>query len=398
MTRRTKGRANGEGTIYEYPRGSGVWYAQVSLEDGSRRKRRAASQRDAREKLRGLLAEQEHGVNLAAQQPTVAQWCVTWLESFAINLKPNIKEDYAAVIRRYITNAPIGKRKLSQLTPADVQSWVNALSKKVAPQTVRNAHARLHKALVVAVRQRYIARNVADDIALPSVRTPPIKPLDFAQAAALLETVADHRWDALYRLAINLGMRQGELLGLAWEAIDLEAGTIRVFQQLQRVKRPDGQREFVLQTTKTKSGERVLQIDASLVARLREHRRVQEEEAEFRGAACKNRLKLLFTTDTGAPIHVSDLAKHFKSALKRAKLPPIRFHDLRHTAATLMLADVCRWSQCRKFWATVRRPSRRRSTPTRWIPRRPAPLPAWPNGWSKRGEPMTHVMTHAPQQ
>jgi len=339
MTRRAKGRANGEGSIYEYPKGSGIWYAQIRLEDGTPKRRRAGSQRDAREKLRALLAEQEHGVNLAAQQPTVAQWCVTWLESFAINLKPNIKEDYAAVIRRYITNAPIGKRKLSQLTPADVQSWVNALSNKLAPQTVRNAHARLHKALVVAVRQRYIARNVADDIALPSVRTPPIKPLDFAQAAALLETLADHRWGALYRLAINLGMRQGELLGLTWEAVDLEAGTIRVFQQLQRVKQPDGQREFVLQSTKTRSGERVLQIDASLVARLREHRRAQDEEAELRGAACKNRLKLLFTTDTGAPIHVSDLAKHFKSALGRAKLPPIRFHDLRHTAATLMLAD-----------------------------------------------------------
>ena len=334
-----KGRANGEGTIYEYPKDSGIWYAQISLDDGSRRKRRASSQREAREKLRQLMAELERGVDLAAQQPVVAQWCQTWLETFAINLKPNIKEDYAAVIRRYIADAPIGRRRLSQLTPADVQAWVNALSAKVAPQTVRNAHARLHKALVVAVRQRYIARNVADDIELPSGRPPPIKPLDFEQACALLEVVDGHRLAALYRLAINLGMRQGEILGLTWDALDLDAGTIHVYRQLRRVRNGKETREFVLQTTKTKAGERLLQLDEDLVMILREHRRVQQEEAALRRKQWKNVLNLVFVTETGAPIHISDLTKHFKSALKRAGLPIIRFHDLRHTAATLMLAN-----------------------------------------------------------
>jgi integrase len=334
-----KGRANGEGTIYEYPKDSGIWYAQISLDDGSRRKRRAASQREAREKLRQLVAELERGVDLAAQQPTVAQWCQTWLEAFAINLKPNIKEDYAAVIRRYIADAPIGRRRLSQLTPADVQAWVNALSTKVAPQTVRNAHARLHKALVVAVRQRYIARNVADGIELPSGRPPPIKPLNFEQACALLAAVDGHRLAAVYRLAINLGMRQGVILGLTWDVLDLDAGTIRVDRQLRRVRNGKETRMFVLQTTKTRAGERVLQLDEDLMAVLREHRRVQQEEAALRGKQWKNGLNLVFVTETGAPIHISDLTKHFKSALKRARLPSIRFHDLRHTAATLMLAN-----------------------------------------------------------
>ncbi|HEY3227903.1 MAG TPA: tyrosine-type recombinase/integrase [Roseiflexaceae bacterium] len=334
-----KGRANGEGTIYEYPKDSGIWYAQISLDDGSRRKRRAASQREAREKLRQLVAELERGVDLAAQQPTVAQWCQTWLEAFAINLKPNIKEDYAAVIRRYIADALVGRRRLSQLTPADVQAWVNALSARVAPQTVRNAHARLHKALVVAVRQRYIARNVTDDIELPSGRPPPIKPLNFEQACALLAAVAGHRLAALYRLAINLGMRQGELLGLTWDALDLDAGTIRVDRQLRRVRNGKETREFVLQTTKTKAGERVLQLDEDLMAVLREHRREQQEEAALREKQWKNGLNLVFVTETGAPLHISDLTKHFKNALKRAGLPIIRFHDLRHTAATLMLAN-----------------------------------------------------------
>lgn len=339
MPRRAKGRSNGEGSIYEYPENSGIWYAQVRVEGGAPKRRRAKSQREAREKLKQLLAEMEQGLDLTIPQPTVEQWCTTWLDTFAVNLKPRIKEDYAAVVRRYIKDTRLGRRKLNQLTPADVQTWVNDLSKKLSAQTVRNAHARLHKALAVAVRQRYITRNVADEIELPSVRTPPIRPLDFAQAHALLKVLKGHRWEAIYWLAINLGMRQGEILGLTWEAVDLDAHTLRVFQQLQRVTGAEGSREFILQTTKTKAGERLLQLDDDLVALLRAHKQTQDEERALQGERWKNQLNLVFVTDTGAPIHVSDLVKQFKNALKKAKLPTIRFHDLRHTAATLMLAD-----------------------------------------------------------
>jgi len=336
---RRKGRANGEGSIYEYPKGSGRWMAQMYLEDGRAIRRRAATQREAREKLKQLQAAHTQGVDLAVTQPTLATWCTTWLEIFAINLKPNIRSDYEGVIRRYIREAPIGRKKLNQLTSVDIQAWVNQLNQELAPQTVRNAHARLHKALAVAVRQRYIVRNIADEIELPTVRTPPITPLDFEQVATLLTAVSGHRWYALYRLAVNLGMRQGELLGLTRDVTDLEAGTIRIRQQLQRVAGADGKRGFVLQTTKTRAGERMLQLDQGLVNLLRAHLRNLDEEQALRGDAWKNTLNLIFVTETGAPIHGSDLVQHFKRVLKRTGLPKIRFHDLRHTAATLMLND-----------------------------------------------------------
>lgn len=343
MTRRAKGRANGEGTIYEYPRGSGVWYAQVSLEDGSRRKRRATSQREAREKLKKLQAEIDQGVDLTSQQPTVAEWCTTWLTTFATNLKPNIRDDYHGIIKRYIEGAPIGKRRLDKLTPAEVQAWVNDLTKKVKPKTVRNAHARLHKALEVAVRNNYLSRNVASRIELPSVPTPNIHPLDVQQVQALLKVVEGHRWYALYRLAVNLGMREGELCGLTWQAIDFQAGTLRIYQQLQRARKDgkvDAPREFVLQTTKTKSGERTLKLDEDLLTVLRAHKQNQEEERQLRGEKWRDPWgTLIFTSETGGPIHVSCLLDHLRGALKQAELPEIRFHDLRHTAATLMLAN-----------------------------------------------------------
>jgi integrase len=341
MSQRSKGRSNGEGTIFEYPKSSGVWYAQISLANGRRCKRRADSQRAAREKLRQLQAELEHGADLTTQQPTVLQWCFTWLETFATNLKPNIRDDYRGIIKRYIEPAPIGKRRLDKLTPAEVQAWVNDLAAKVAPKTVRNAHARLHKALEVAVRNGYSTRNVAKGIEMPSVPTPKIYPLTIPQVVTLLHTVAGHRWAALYRLAINLGMREGELFGLTWDAIDFEAGTIRIHRQLQRARKqgkPDGPREFLLQTTKTKAGERTLKLDEDILAVLCQHRANQQEERALRGEAWRDPWgNLVFTTETGAPIHISCLLDHFRAVLIIAGLPSIRFHDLRHTAATLML-------------------------------------------------------------
>ena len=206
MARRNKGRANGEGSIYEYPKGSGEWYAQITLSNGRTKRKRAGSQREARKKLAELRSERGQGLNLTAQQPTVAEWCVIWLEKFARNLKPNIREDYRGVIRRYIAGKPIGKRRVNLLTPARVQDWVDALTSSASASTVHNAHARLHKALAVAVKRRYRSENPAAGTELPKVRVKPIQPLSFDQACALLETVAGHCWAPLYRLALNLGL------------------------------------------------------------------------------------------------------------------------------------------------------------------------------------------------
>jgi integrase len=338
---RKRGRANGEGSIYEYPKGSGDWFAQIWLGEGKSIRQSAKTQREAREKLKKLQAEFEQGVDLTIKQPTVSQWCATWLETFAPNLKPNIREDYEGVIKRYIDSDAIGKRRLDKLTPAEVQAWVNRLTTRIAPQTVRNAHARLHKALEVAVKNTYIPRNVASSTELPSVPKTSIEPLNFEQVNVLLDVVEGHRWAAIYRLAVNLGMREAELFGLTWGAIDFAQGTLRVFQQLRRARPAKGAaREFVLQSTKTRAGERTLRLDEDLLEVLREHQENQAEERALLGEKWRDPWgTLVFTTETGGPIHISCLLDHFRQVLEKAGLPDIRFHDLRHTAATLMLAD-----------------------------------------------------------
>lgn len=346
MGKRAKGRANGEGSIYEYPKSSGKWFAQITLDNGRPKRRRADSQKEARDKLRELRQELAQGVDLSVKQPTLEKWCAIWLDQFAPNLRPNIKQDYRDVVRRYIAPAAIGKRPLHQLTPAHIQAWVNDLARQVSQRTKRplsaltihNAHARLHKALAVAVTQGYVARNVASDVELPPLPPSEIFPLDFDQAAALLASVAEHRWYALYRLAINLGMREGELLGLTWEMIDFKAKTIKIAQQLKRVPGPEAAKVFTLQATKP-NRVLVLTLDDDLIAVLKHHRAVQAEERLLLGSAWKDSWGLVFTSDTGAPIHTTNLMDHYERALKAAGISKITFHQLRHTAATLMLMD-----------------------------------------------------------
>lgn len=348
MARKPKRRANGEGSIYEDPKGSGKWKAQITLADGTPKTKRASSQRDALEKLQQLRALREQGVRLGQKQPTVSAWCATWLEHYTRNLKPNIRADYQGVVHRYIDGDALGRARLDRLRPAQVQAWADRLAERVAPQTVRNAHARLHKALEVAVKHSYIARNPAADTDLPEVRTPPIRPLEEHQVRTFFAQLAGHRWAALYHLAVHLGMRQGELLGLTWDMVDFRQGVIHVAQQLRRV--PTGKAErgerytFALQTTKTASADRRLDVDGATLDMLRLHRANQAEERELLGRRWHDpftaRGGLVFTSETGAPVHASNMVKHFKGVLAAAELPTsTRFHDLRHTCATLLLDD-----------------------------------------------------------
>ena len=178
----------------------------------------------------------------------------------------------------------------------------------------------------------YVARNVATLVDPPKVVHYTVRVLTPSEAARFLAFTTGNRLEALYRVALSLGLRQGEALGLRWGDIDLDARSLRIAVALQ----PIGG-ELLLVGPKTAQARRTLPLPATLVAALRRHRARQDAERAKAGAAWQGR-DLVFCTRTGMPIHRRNLIRAFHTLRERAGLPPMRFHDLRHSCLSLLAA------------------------------------------------------------
>jgi integrase len=197
---------------------------------------------------------------------------------------------------------------------------------------VQLIHTTLHKALKQAVRWGLVPRNVTEAVTSPRPNKKEIHPLIPKEARTLLEAAKGERFEALYVLAVTAGLRRGELLGLRWTDVDLERGYVQVRQQLIRTR---GGLTF----TSPKGGKsRSVRLTTTAVKALQSHRERQLEE-KLRLAGLWNESGLVFTTGIGTPMDGDNLVKRsFKPLMSRTRLPQIRFHDLRHTFATLLLS------------------------------------------------------------
>lgn len=228
----------------------------------------------------------------------------------------------------------LGRLKLSKLNPAHVQGlYRDRLDIGLSPATVHKIHVVLHKALDQAVKWSLIPRNPTDAVKAPTPTPKEMRPLSSEESRLLLEAAHGDRFEALYILAVTTGMRQGELLALKWEDFDLENAVVRVKRTLTR----NGGR-FSIGEPKTKKSRRSIHLTRQATQTLKEHLDRQLREIEMLGDQY-NDGGLVFTTDTGAPINPSNLRQRsFIPLLEKAGLPSIRFHDLRHTCATLLLS------------------------------------------------------------
>ena len=197
---------------------------------------------------------------------------------------------------------------------------------------MRKVHSTLHRSLSQAVSDDlFLPRNAAD-VKAPRPAPEEMRPLSEVEARAFLDAARGDRFEPLYVLAITTGLRRGELLGLRWDDVDLERGTLRVGRALVR----EGGR-YTVGETKTKRGRRQVNLTPRTVSVLKAHRKCQLEE-KIRFAGLFEERGLVFSTGVGTPLNPENLVKRsFKPLLKRASLPEIRFHDLRHTCATLLL-------------------------------------------------------------
>jgi integrase len=199
----------------------------------------------------------------------------------------------------------------------------------LSPTTVRYAYSVLRIALGRAMKAGTVARNVATLVDPPAKAPVELAPLSADQVRELLASLAGDRLEALYVAAVGTGLRQGELLALRWEDVDLEAGTVTVRHTLDR-------RTKELAEPKTHRGRRTVHLSSRVLAALHDHRRAQLAERLAAGPAWRDR-DLVFTTPTGRPLDSANVTHAFRRVLERATLPHQRFHDLRHAYATLML-------------------------------------------------------------
>jgi integrase len=329
MARKRRGRE--EGSIYQ--RGDGMWAASVSLGYDERGKRRrhviyGHTKTEVQEKLRKIQHDAATGQLADAGAMTVKEWLTTWLETSKARIQPKTHLRYEQIVRLRI-NPHLGAAKLAKLAPVHVQQLFSALERATVSARGRQmAGTILHKALRDAVRLRLIPSNPAAEVEKPRPSKPRMQVYDEAQARALLAEAASHRLYALFVLALDTGMRQGELFALCWEDIDFDAGSVLVQRSLEEINGKHRVKE-------PKSGKgRRIDVSAFTLDVLREHRRAMLAEGHYSPDAP------VFPASEGGWLCKPNFQRRvYRPLQKAAGLPTIRFHDLRHTAATLMLLN-----------------------------------------------------------
>ena len=334
----TRQRGAGEGSIYRRADGRWVGAAHLGYVAGKRRRKvvYGKTRREVQEALTRALRDHQVGLDVAPdEREPVATFLERWLREAA---RPSVRhstyERYAGIVHQHLIPA-VGSTRLTKLSPAHVQGLLNAkLAAGLSPRSVHHLRAVLRKALNQALRWGLVTRNVATLVDPPRVPRFELTPLDPDQARQLLEAIRGDRLEALYTVALAVGLRQGEALGLRWQDVDLDAGLLHVRHALQR--NADG--KLGLGEPKSRTSRRSIALPPPATAALREHRRRQLQERLLAADRWQG-YDLVFTSTVGTPSDGTAITKRFQRLLADAGLPRQRFHDLRHACASLLLAQ-----------------------------------------------------------
>ncbi len=329
-------RANGEGSLWRRTDGRwcGAAYAQTTKGTRKRVYVYGRTRTEAREKLTALQRDLDRGVRVPAENWTVEAYLTHWLETVVRPHKaPKTHQGYELVVRRHILPV-LGRKRLRGLSVPDVRNLVDELREQgMGTRGVQQTHAVLRNALQSAMRDELVVRNVAK---LVQVQTPTYevgRGLSVAQARTLLRHTRTDRLHALYVLAIYLGLRRGEVLGLRWVDVDLEQEFLSVTHTLQRV---GGELRF--QPPKTRSSRRTVPLPGPCLEALRAHRVAQDKERLAAGSRWRDE-DMVFATTVGTPIEPDNLSRSWYKVRAVLGEPAPRFHDMRHTCVSLLLAE-----------------------------------------------------------
>lgn len=334
-------RGHGEGACYK--RKDGRWVAVLDMGwQGDKRLRRSfygRTKREALDKLADGRAKHQAGLPFGDLRLTVGDFLDDWLRDI---VKPNTRlttyKSYEAKVRLHLKPA-LGRYRLARMTVQQVQAYVAAAQEaKVAPGVLKYSLMVLSVALTHAERQGLVARNVARLVVAPHTESREITPLDLDGATRFLTVVKGDRLEALYRVALALGIRQGEALGLCWADVDLDGRTVRIRWQLQRNLETH---ELELVEVKSAKSRRTINLPDFALRALREHKARQNTERLRLGEAWTDwkKVGLVFAMEDGRAISARDMLRDFHRLREAAELPDLRFHDTRHTCATFLLAQ-----------------------------------------------------------
>lgn len=305
----------GTGSVY---RERGRWVAQLAI--GPRGQQlKVRRTRESRAEALAALDELREQRSPVTSQVTLSAYLERWVTDVR-NLRPATQRAYANAIAYHITPA-IGTVSLADLSPLHVESMLAEVGERVAPKTLRNVHAVLRRALSMAVRAGLLTRNVASREFVDAPRVPAAEPraLSMDEVHRLLQAARGDRLEALFVLAVGTGLRQGELLGLAWE--DLEEHRVSVRRELVRRNGRYSRDEL-----KTQTSRRAVPLSAGVAAALRAHR-----ERVLAAGFVPTATGPVFTNLRGGPLNGGWVTHHFYDLLRKAKIQRMPFHGLRAT-------------------------------------------------------------------
>jgi len=328
-----KHHRHGEGSIYQRKDGR---YAAALRVEGKRKVYYGKTYKEAQEKLQQALYEKKQGMLATGPQQTLEQFLSHWIEHVqkpAVGIRSYINQ--RGVLYNHVIPV-LGKVRMRQVTPEKLEMLYELLQqeKNLKGSTIKLVHATLHKAFGYAVRRNIIARNPCDLAIKPRTEKFDIQPLNEDQARRLVEIVrGDLLFEGLITITVTLGLRRGEVLGLKWDDIDFVNKCLYIRRSVGHL----GRHGIIEKKPKTKSGLRKVNVPDFLIDILKLHRQRQEEQKVKKGTAWKNS-GYVFCNTVGNFYHEGNLDKRYKRLLKDAGLPEVRFHDLRHSAATILIS------------------------------------------------------------